>query len=141
MSQAPENALELNIELRWSDQDLMGHVNNARIMTLAEEARIRAMQQLQRTAGSDEPFEAVLRTSNTDFLAPIMYPGDCVVRIWVSKIGNSSFVMQHELSQNGKVAVTVEAVVVMFSSATQAPMQITDNVRKALESVSASSAR
>ena len=141
MSQAPESALEFNIELRWSDQDLMGHVNNARIMTLAEEARIRAMQQLQRTAGSDEPFEAVLRTSNTDFLAPIMYPGDCVVRVWISKIGNSSFVMQHELRQNGNVAATVEAVVVMFSSATQAPMQITDNVRKALESASAASAR
>lgn len=137
MSQAPENALELNIELRWSDQDLMGHVNNARIMTLAEEARIRAMEKLQRAAGSDVPFEAVLRTSNTDFLAPVMYPGDCVVRVWISKIGNTSCVMQHELSQNGKVAATVEAVVVMFSSATQAPMHITDNVRKALGSVSA----
>ncbi|WP_022870297.1 acyl-CoA thioesterase [Yaniella halotolerans] len=137
MSQAPENALELNIELRWSDQDLMGHVNNARIMTLAEEARIRSMEKLQRAAGSDAPFDAVLRTSNTDFLAPLMYPGDCVVRVWISKIGNTSFVMQHELSQSGKVAATVEAVVVMFSSTTQAPMQITDNVRKALESVSA----
>lgn len=137
MSQAPENALEINVELRWSDQDLMGHVNNARIMTLVEEARIRSMEQLQRTAGSPEPFEAVLRTANTDFLAPVMYPGDCVVRVWISKIGNSSFVMQHELSQNGKVAATVEAVVVSFSSATQSPTPVTGEVRKALESVSA----
>src|SRR5699024_12813854 len=99
------------------------------------------MQQLQPKAVIDKPLEDVLTTSNTVVPAPIMYPADCVVRIRVSKIGNSSIVMQHELSQNGKVAVTVEAVVVMFSSATLAPMQITDNVRKALESVSASSAR
>ncbi|GAA2027049.1 thioesterase family protein [Yaniella flava] len=137
MSKAPENAIELNIALRWSDQDLMGHVNNARIMTLAEEARIRVMGQLQRTAGTDEPFEAVLRTTNTDFLRPITYPEDIVVRIWISKIGNTSLVMHHELSQHGEVAVTVEAVVVMFSSELQAPTPITGQVREALESVSA----
>ena len=136
MSKAPENALELNIELRWSDQDLMGHVNNARIMTLAEEARIRAMEEIQRTSGSDEPFGAVLRTANIDFLLPIMYPGDVVVHIWVSKIGNTSYVMQHELIQNGKVAATLEAVVVMFSADTQSPTPISDAVRKALEAVS-----
>lgn len=136
MSQAPENALEVDIELRWSDQDLMGHVNNARIMTLVEEARIRTMEQLQQQAGADEPFGAVLRTANTDFLLPVMYPGDAVVRVWVSRIGNTSFVMQHELSQNGQVAATVEAVVVMFSSETQKPTPITDTVRRALETVS-----
>lgn len=137
MSKAPENALEFNIELRWSDQDLMGHVNNARIMTLAEEARIRAMEQLQDAADTGESFEAVLRTSQTDFLAPLMYPDDVVVRIWMTRIGNTSFVMQHELSQNGQVAVTVEATVVMFSSKEQKSTPIPDNVRAALESTSA----
>jgi len=135
MSQAPDNALELNIELRWSDQDMMGHVNNARIMTLVEEARIRAMEQFQRQAGSDEPFGAVLRTTSTEFFLPVVYPDDVVVRIWVSRIGNTSFVMQHELSQNGQVAVTVEAVVVMFSNEQQQPMPINQEVRGALETV------
>jgi len=137
MSQAPENALELNIELRWSDQDMMGHVNNARIMTLIEEARVRSMEQFQRQAGADEPFGAVLRTTSTEFFLPVMYPDDVVVRIWVSRIGNTSFVMQHELSQNGQVAVTVEAVVVVFSNEQQQPMPISENVRGALETVMA----
>src|SRR5699024_12735027 len=53
-------------------------------------------------------------------------------RIWVSRIGNTSFEMQHELSQNGKVAVTVEAVVVMFSN-DQQPTPISQKVRDVLE--------
>src|SRR5699024_10843456 len=100
---------------------MMGHVNNARIMTLVEEARIRAMEQFQRKAGSDEPFGAVLRTTSTEFFRPVMYPDDVVIRIWVSRIGNTSFEMHHELSQNGKVAVTVEAVVVMVFNDQQSP--------------------
>lgn len=136
MSEAPENALKFNIDLRWSDQDLMGHVNNARIMTIVEEARIRAMEQLQHQLGAGESSGAVLRTSHIDFYAPVMYPGDAEVRIWVSRIGNTSYVMQHELSQNGQVAATVEATVVMFSPEEQKPTPISDKARAALESVS-----
>src|SRR5699024_1295251 len=39
---APQNAFRCELQLRWSDQDLLGHVNNARTVTLAEEARVRA---------------------------------------------------------------------------------------------------
>lgn len=137
MSNAPANALEVHVELRWSDQDLMGHVNNARIMTIIEEARVRAMDQLRRMAGVGGSFGAVLRTTNTEFLAPVMYPDEVVVRIWIERIGNTSFVMHHELNQNDQVAVTVDATVVMFSSESQKPMSIPDPVRTALESVSA----
>src|SRR5699024_8815441 len=95
---------------------------------------IRAMEQFQRKAGSDEPFGAVLRTTSTEFFRPVMYPDDVVIRIWVSRIGNTSFEMQHELSQNGKVAVTVEAVVVMFCNEVQ-PVRISHNVCNVLEVV------
>lgn len=137
MSKAPANALEFTIGLRWSDQDLMGHVNNARIMTLLEEARIRAMDAFQQQIGANESLGSVVRTANTDFLLPVNYPSDVVVRVWISRIGNTSYVMQHELSQHDTVCVTLEAIMVLFSSATQKPTPISDTVRAALESVSA----
>lgn len=70
MSQAPPNALEIPIELRWSDQDLLGHVNNAKLMTLAEEARIRSLERLRRQLRLEGPLDMVLRTTQTDFLRP-----------------------------------------------------------------------
>lgn len=64
MSNAPETCLEFDIELRWSDQDLLGHVNNAKLMTLAEEARIRALTQLQQRFNIQLSLDTVLRIFN-----------------------------------------------------------------------------
>ena len=55
MSNAPKNALPIEIQLRWSDQDLLAHVNNATIMTLVEEARIRAITDLQQRGELNGP--------------------------------------------------------------------------------------
>ena len=137
MSNAPKNALEVNIELRWSDQDLLGHVNNAKLMTLAEEARIRCVVRIQEQLEWTGPLDMVLRTTKTDFLRPVMYEGSVKVHVWVSRIGNTSYVMQHELLQNGDVCATVEATVVMFDSEKQVPMSLPDEIRAALESISA----
>lgn len=137
MSQAPQNALEIPIELRWSDQDLLGHVNNAKLMTLAEEARIRSLDRLRRQYELPGPLDMVLRTTHTDFLRPVMYEDAIKIMVWISRIGNTSYVMQHELIQNGEVCVNVEAVVVMFDSEKQAPMSLPDEVRTAFESVAA----
>lgn len=79
----------------------------------------------------------VLRTTQTDFLRPVMYEDAIKGLVWISRIGNTSYVMQHELIQNGEVCVSVEAVVVMFDSQQQAPMPLPDEVRAALESVAA----
>ncbi|WP_374700315.1 acyl-CoA thioesterase [Arthrobacter sp. JCM 19049] len=37
----PTGGTDIEIQLRWSDEDKLGHVNNARIVTLMEEARVR----------------------------------------------------------------------------------------------------
>lgn len=136
MSQAPENAINIHLALRWSDQDLLGHVNNAKIMTLVEEARVRTVMQLQQDNQWNGPLDMVLRTSQTEFLRPVMYTGDVEVNVWISRIGNTSFVMQHELVQDDAVCATVEAVVVMFDNAKQVPMTIPEHIRSALEAVS-----
>lgn len=137
MSNAPKNALEIPIELRWSDQDLLGHVNNAKLMTLAEEARIRTLGRLQQQVDYSGPLDMVLRTTDTEFLRPVVYESAVIVYVWITRIGNTSYVMQHELVQDGQVCVTIEAVVVMFDSEQQAPMPLPDEVRSALESISA----
>ena len=135
MSKAPQNALEIPIELRWSDQDLLGHVNNAKLMTLAEEARIRSLGRLREQLDWTGPLDMVLRTTQTNFLRPVMYDGAITVFVWISRIGNTSYVMQHELVQHGQVCVNVEAVVVLFDSAEQAPMPLPDEVRTVLETL------
>lgn len=139
MPNTPDNALPIEIQLRWSDQDLLAHVNNATIMTLVEEARIRALYQLQEQTQWDGPLDMVLRTAHTEFLRPVMYEPSVTVNVWVSKLGNTSYVLQHELIQHDKICVTVEAVVVVFDVEKQTPMPIPDPIRAAFETVLAAS--
>ncbi|OAV63079.1 acyl-CoA thioesterase [Enteractinococcus helveticum] len=139
MSNAPKNALPIEIQLRWSDQDLLAHVNNATIMTLVEEARIRAITDLQQRGELNGPLDMVLRTATTEFLRPVMYEDSVTVNVWVSRIGNTSYVLQHELMQYGEICVTVEAVVVLFDVEKQVSKPIPDPLRAVLETVLASS--
>lgn len=139
MSKAPKNALPVKIQLRWSDQDLLAHVNNATIMTLVEEARIRALTDLQQRAQWEGPSDMVLRTATTEFLRPVLYEDSVVVNVWISRIGNTSYVLQHELIQDGEICVTVEAVVVVFDAEKQVSMPIPDPIRAVFETVLASS--
>src|SRR5699024_3847970 len=47
--------ISLSIPVRWSDLDAYGHVNNARMLTLLEEARIKAFWSNDRSeSGADE---------------------------------------------------------------------------------------
>ena len=132
---APKNTLDIELELRWSDVDQMGHVNNARIMTLIEEARIRAMEQLKAQVGDTAPLEDVLRTARNDFRLPVMYPGLVLVRLWVSHIGRTSFVMNHEVIQNEEVCVTGDATVVLYSTEQQKAVPISYTFCNALATV------
>ncbi|ASW56330.1 thioesterase [Plantactinospora sp. KBS50] len=61
--------------LRWSDLDAYGHVNNARFLTLYEEARVAMLFAGGRAAGLDS-FAAgmVIRRHEVDYLRPVDYP-------------------------------------------------------------------
>ena len=135
MSNAPQHAQEILIELRWSDQDLMGILNNAKLMTLVEEARVRSLDALLAQIDWSGSVDAVLRKVETDFLRPVHYKDAVKVLVWVSKIGNTSYTVQHELIQDGQVCMAVEAVVVLFDAENQAPQPIPDEVRAVLETV------
>ena len=64
MSRAPSNSFSTTLDVRWSDQDLNGHVNNAQSITLMEEARVQAGITWTGTAPSTKT-PRVVRALNT----------------------------------------------------------------------------
>ena len=89
--------------VRWDDLDAMGHVNNAKYLTLAQEARFE-WSFMQHHSKGEIPglMEMVVAKAEVDFYKPINLGGIFVdVELWVEKIGNSSFVMVYEI-RNGE---------------------------------------
>lgn len=99
MTPDPDGAVTVEMELRWSDQDALGHVNNARIVTLMEEARIRW------TRGGEGNqrfgFGTVVASLQVDYLRPVLYEPDFVIRLGTVRIGTKSFTVRHMGMQNG----------------------------------------
>ncbi|MGO4297480.1 acyl-CoA thioesterase [Glutamicibacter sp. MCAF14] len=93
-------ATEVVLQLRWSDQDALGHVNNARIVTLMEEARIRWTREDGNTGRFE--FGTVVASIQIDYLRPMYYQPEMVIRMGISRIGNKSFTVRGIGYQNGQ---------------------------------------
>lgn len=125
---------ECPVPVRWSDQDANGHVNNARVVTLLEEIRIAAyLEWLDSTPDSGLP--RVVRTLTVDFLRAVHHRGALTGRLWVSRIGGSSFVMQHALVQGGVPVVTAETTVVQLEPDHSRSRPLEPELREILEAV------
>jgi acyl-CoA thioester hydrolase len=78
--------------------DAYGHVNNARFLTLYEEARVALMFTAAREAGLTS-FEdgIVISRHEVDYLRPVDYGDGVRIDLWISEIRPSRFVVDYEL--------------------------------------------
>ncbi|NBQ93673.1 MAG: acyl-CoA thioesterase [Micrococcales bacterium] len=114
--------------VRWDDIDAFGHVNNAKYLVFAQEARFHwSFVQFE---GKDEQpsiVEMVVARAEVDFIEPIYEGGRFVdVHLWVDKIGTSSFGMVYEISDNGVLFARVKSVQVMVSLETKKSRPLND---------------
>jgi acyl-CoA thioester hydrolase len=120
--------------VRWDDIDAFGHVNNAKYLVFAQEARFHwSFVQFE---GKDEQpsiVEMVVARAEVDFIEPIYEGGRFVdVHLWVDKIGTSSFGMVYEISDNGVLFARVKSVQVMVSLETKKSRPLNDAEREFL---------
>ena len=120
--------------VRWDDLDAMGHVNNAKYLTYAQEARfLWATEEFSGAMRETSLIEMVVARAEIDFIEPIYEGGRFVdVEITVGKIGNSSFNMIFTISDNGKVFAKVMTVQVAVSTETMKSRPLTDKEREFL---------
>ena len=121
--------------VRWDDLDAMGHVNNAKYLTFAQEARfLWATEEFSGAMQETSLIGMVVARAEIDFIAPINEGGKFVdVEITVGKIGNSSFDMLFTISDAGKVLAKVKTVQVAVRVETMKSRPLTDKERQFLD--------
>lgn len=144
--------LHIPIHLRWGDLDAFNHVNNASMLKLLEEARVRAFWAPE--AGETAPDTAVLDSGlhsgvltliarqEIEYLAPVPYQRDPLdVQLWFGKVGGSSIEVCYDvcspIETAGPAGQTVYAratsVVVKVDAATGRPMRLSAEERAVWE--------
>ncbi|PGH42378.1 thioesterase family protein [Micromonospora sp. WMMA1998] len=125
--------------LRWSDLDAYGHVNNARFLTLYEEARVAMMFAGGRAWGVGSFADGVvIRRHEVDYLRPVDYAlGRATaeaaptvrIELWVDEIRAASFSVAYELYDGDALAGTARSVLVPFDLSAQRPRRIAPEER------------
>jgi acyl-CoA thioester hydrolase len=113
---------EHTVQLRWSDPDMLGHVNHARALALLEDARL---------AMGDGGAGLILARLEVDYLRQLYYRvGErLAVRSTVSRIGTKSFTVRQELVQDDQVALRADAVMVCFDFDADASRPLSESER------------
>ncbi|WP_073422286.1 acyl-CoA thioesterase [Geodermatophilus nigrescens] len=110
--------------MRWSDTDVFGHVNHARVLGLLEDARL-AMADPSPGAG------IILARLEIDYLRQVHYrvAEHLTVTSTVTRLGRSSIGMRQDLTQDGEVALRAEMVLVTFDYAADRSAPMTEAQR------------
>ena len=128
MPEAGRFRFSTGIEVRWSDCDSFGHVNNAVYLTYLEQARLAYWRDVL----PDVPFPGlIIARIEIDFRAQA-FPGDRLeVRAAVTSLGNTSFRHEYEVVRDdGTVAARASSTQVFFDYTTNRPTPIDPRFRE-----------
>ncbi|CAD5996054.1 thioesterase family protein [Agreia sp. COWG] len=145
--------LHVPIRLRWSDLDAYGHVNNAEMLRLLEEARIEAFWRtdpgapesavgastavLDGRPGADTL--TLIARQEIEYLAPVPYLRQPVdIQLWLGRLGGASLEVCYEVCSPVGVEPAViytraATTIVLVDATTQRPRRINDIERAAWE--------
>lgn len=115
------------VQLRFSDTDMFGHVNNAVYATWAEIARISFLRNLDPPSG-----DLILARIELDFLAQISFGQQIEVHSRVARIGRTSVTLAQTVLADGTGAARIGSVVVLYDYAHMRARPVTDAYRAAL---------
>ncbi|WP_139976653.1 thioesterase family protein [Ochrobactrum sp. CGA5] len=120
------------MQTRWSDMDIYGHVNNVVYMQYCDAALNRSLI----AAGALElngttPIGIVARNS-TNYFSEISYPDNVVVGVRVEHIGNTSLLWGFGIFRDGEelTAAKSEYVHVYVDRDTRRPVPLTPELRE-----------
>ncbi|WP_030439693.1 acyl-CoA thioesterase [Actinoplanes subtropicus] len=123
----------VDVPVRWSDMDAYGHVNNARFLTIYEEARVALFFQGAREHGLGSFEEGiVIARHEIDYLRPVDYGDPVRVEMWISEQRAASFTVAYELFDDGELASRARSVCVPYNLTNGHPRRLTPEEREFL---------
>jgi acyl-CoA thioester hydrolase len=123
-----------SVAVRWSDLDSYGHVNNARFLTLYEEARVAMFFTGARAHGLTSFEEGiVIARHEVDYLRPVDYSEPVRVELWISDLRAARFTVDYELFDGAVLASRAKSVCVPYNLAQAHPRRLTEPERAFLK--------
>lgn len=119
-----------SVQVRFSECDGLGHVNHANYFNYMEDARIDVFQ-LFHPSLSLEDWNLIVASARCDFLAQVTYAEQLTVHTWFSRVGNSSFTVDHAITNaSGQFVARGQATLILFDYEVGKAMPISAELRQ-----------
>ncbi|HCU24841.1 MAG TPA: hypothetical protein DF383_07475 [Deltaproteobacteria bacterium] len=132
---------QTQIQVRFADCDMLGHVNNAKFITFLEQGRVayfRQFPELDFTLSHPQDCPGIILASiSCDFHSPAYVGEILTVSLGVTEIKRSSFVIAYEIHEekSGRLVASAKSAVVYFDYAKKKSVEIPDTLRSRFEEI------
>ncbi len=139
-SEFPKNLLSgfpvvITKAVEWGEQDSFGHVNNTVYLKWCEAARVDYLCRIGMwKLIAEEQKGPILAAQSCNYRRPVDYPDTIHVGARITRIGNSSFVMEHIVVSEERHMVVAESdsTLVFYDYAESHPLPIPGYLREAI---------
>ena len=122
----------VDITVRFADTDAMGHVNNAKYLTYCEIARIRYWTDVTGdpiALGTEGAESLILAEARITYRAPAFHGEIVTVETRATRIGRSSFTLEHRLlacvsGDETRLVAVSESILVRYDYGTVLPVAL-----------------
>jgi acyl-CoA thioester hydrolase len=118
----------LKDELRYSDTDRQGHVNNAVYVTFLESARVNLFY-LGKKRIAPEGTSLVVAHLSIDYLAEILWPNEVAIGTAIARLGKSSMNFEQGIFVNDVCVAAAETIIVLVDSLSHKPKPLSEPLR------------
>ncbi len=121
-------------QIRFSDVDQFGHVNNSVYFSLYDLAKTTYVKEALSGRMKWNEVGIVVANINANFMKPIFFMEEVNIETTTVELGNKSFTLLQRAVKpsTGEVKCECRTVMVVFDLAAQTPMQIPDDYKKAI---------
>lgn len=122
-----------DIQVRFNDTDMLGHLNNTSYALYAEQGRVAFMDVFRNEGALPEGVFVILARIELDFFKQVRYGDRVHVLTQVAKLGRTSITLVQDICGNDALAARAVSVVVVFDYGAQKPIPIPKSARAMLE--------
>lgn len=120
------------LQVRFSDCDMMQHVNNAIYLNYFEEARIYYFRHLVGIDWDWKKNGVLLRINELEYLKPVFLNDPVTIEVFLKHVGDKSFTLAYEVKVLGELRTTGTSVLVCYDSVVKTSIPIPARMKEGL---------
>lgn len=121
------------VQVRFSDLDVLGHVNNSVYLTYFESARVYYFKELLNEDWNWETDSIVLVKNEVEYIRPILLHDVPEIEVSTAHIGSKSFTFLYEIRVKGELYSKGLSTLVAYDVNTKSTVTINPSMLEVLE--------